>query len=164
MAALNFNRSGYTGDTADSFSVIDPGIYLGTITKSEMKETKDKKGSYLSLTLKLNGNPKHDGRVLFCNLNLNNANPATVEIAEKNLSQICDALGVTNVTDSAQLHDRQLAFRVTIKKGTPQYPEDKNEVRSFMPAASAVNGGGAGAGAGNAASGGSEPSWMNKNN
>ena len=46
----------------------------------------------------------YKGRKLFDRLNLVNANPVTVEIAQRTLSAICHATGRMQVQDSEELH------------------------------------------------------------
>jgi hypothetical protein len=85
------------------FQVLDPGRYRVQIIASEMRITKDGQGKYLWLELEvLEG--EHRGRKLFDRLNLVNASPKAVEIAERTLSAICHAVGKSRIEDSEELH------------------------------------------------------------
>ena len=66
------------------------------IVNSEMRATTDGTGQLLWLELDvLEG--AYAGRKLFDRLNLVNANPTTVEIAQRTLSAICHATGLMQV-------------------------------------------------------------------
>src|SRR5574340_423845 len=104
MAGLNFDAS--TVNPNQAFDPIPPGWYNVQISESEMKPTNDGSGAYLALTMTVLDGP-HAGRKLFDRLNLQNKNSVTVEIAYKNLSAICHAVGVIRVQDSAQLRSEE---------------------------------------------------------
>lgn len=90
------------------FQPLPPGEYLAWIVASEMKDTKvnpetGQSGKMLSLQLEiLEG--EYQGRRIFDNLNLINANQQTVDIARRALSSICHATGKMQVQDSDELH------------------------------------------------------------
>jgi len=113
------------------FEPIPAGRYLAAITASEMKPVKSGSGSYLELTFTvLEGEYKN--RVLWARLNLNNANPTTVKIAQSDLSAICRAVGVMQPKDSVELHNIPLVIIVKLKKRQDN-GELTNEVRGFEP-------------------------------
>jgi hypothetical protein len=110
-------------------SPIPAGDYAAHIVKSEFKETKAKNGHYLALQFKiLEG--EYKGRVLFSNLNLDNPNPVAVEIANKELNTICQAINLVGVEDSDELHQKPMTITVIIRKGDANYP-DSNEIKGY---------------------------------
>jgi len=139
MAQLNLA----TGQTFDAthvdptprFDPIPAGDYRVIITASEMKFTKDGSGQYLELTLEVQGG-EFSGRKLFDRLNLNNSNRQAVEIAQRQLSQICHAVGVLQVADSEQLHYKPLVAMVTVRPPREQYAAS-NEVKGYKAASGA---------------------------
>jgi hypothetical protein len=90
-------------EPAKSFEVLPPGQYPAQIVASDIRVTKDGTGQYLHLEIDALDGP-HKGRKLFDRLNLVNANPQTVEIAQRTLSAICHATGRMQVRDSEELH------------------------------------------------------------
>jgi hypothetical protein len=154
MARLNFNRKNAPESTS-SFDLIPDGFYRAEIVASEMKQTKAGTGSYISLRFKLDGNPKFDGRQLFCNLNIDNPNPKAVEIAQRQLADIMECCGVQEVEDSEELHGKPMLIKVRTRKGNGQY-DDQNEIKGFKP----VNSGAPAASTtSTAAPAGNKPSW-----
>lgn len=149
MATLNFDARTVAPD--DPREVLPPGWYNVTIDESEMKPTKDGSGAYLSLRYSvLDG--QFAGRKIFQNLNLRNNNATTVEIAYKQLSGICHAVGLLTVQDSSQLHGLPFQVRVKIRKDPTGQYEDQNDVSGYK-----VVGAAAGAGAAPAAT--PPPGW-----
>jgi len=129
-SAFNPGAPGQEG-IAD-FSAIPAGEYVAHIVSSRMVETKEKTGYFLELVWQvLTGD--HVGRKLWSRLNLINNSTATVEIANKHLKSICDAIGIPGpVSNSDVLHARACIIRVSVTPATSQYPEG-NEVKNYEP-------------------------------
>ena len=90
MARLGETFDATTVEPNKPLEALPPGRYVVQIVNSEMRPTKDGMGQYLWLELDvLEG--EYAGRKLFDRLNLINANPTTVEIAQRTLSAICHA-------------------------------------------------------------------------
>lgn len=111
--ALNFNARSVEPSTGQA-DAIPAGWYNALIESSENKPTKDGSGAMLVLTFKV-VDGAYAGRKLFSRLNLQNNNPQAVEIAYKDLSAICHAVGVLDVADSAQLHNLPMKLKVSLK-------------------------------------------------
>jgi hypothetical protein len=95
-----------------------------------MRVTKDGAGQYLYLELDiLEG--QYAGRKLFDRLNLINANPDAVQIAQRTLSSICRAVGKLQVNNSEQLHLIPMTLDVRVRPPKGAYGES-NSVR-YMP-------------------------------
>ena len=73
----------------------------------------------------------YKGRKLFDRLNLVNANPQTVEIAQRTLSAICHATGRMQVQDSEELHLIPFIADVQVQPPKNGYGES-NKVR-YLP-------------------------------
>lgn len=166
MANLSFNAANVSPSVV--YTPLPAGDYQAIITESETKATKDGQGQYLQLKLQIQGG-EFAGRVLFDRLNLWNNNQQAQEIAQRALSAICHAVGILQVGDSQELHNRPLIATVKVKPASGNY-EANNEIKgykaaqlatapAFMPpqaqAAPAAN-----APAGFGAAG--MPPWMNK--
>ena len=126
MAQLNFSAQGI--DTTSTFDAIPAGDYEGMVTASEMKSTKDGTGQYLELTLEIQGG-QHQGKKLWDRLNLANKNPKAVEIAQKQLAQLCHATGVMQVADSQQLHNIPVVIKVSAKNDPERGMQ--NEIKGY---------------------------------
>ena len=90
MAQISFDASGV--EPAVPFELLPPGKYRAQIVQSEMQPTKQGDGQMLWLELDILDGP-HRGRKLWDRLNLVNRSQQTVEIAQRQLSAICHAIG-----------------------------------------------------------------------
>lgn len=126
MASLNFDASGI--DTTNQYDAIPAGDYEAMVTDSTMKSTKDGSGQYLELTLEIQTG-QFQGRRMWDRLNLQNRNAKAVEIAQRQLAQLCHATGVLQVQDSQQLHNRPIVMKVAVKNDPERGPS--NEIKGY---------------------------------
>lgn len=117
MASLNFKASSiqFEERTAPSYGPLPPGEYEVMIVKSDTKATKSGNGSYLELEMHVISGD-HTGRRHWERLNLDNPSLKTVKIAEEQLARLCVALGVDEVNDSEELHDKPFVAEFAIDK------------------------------------------------
>lgn len=133
MAQLNFNAADV--QPLDSFEAIPAGTYEAVIVDSEMKPTKSGTGSYLELAVEI-VTGDFQGRRVWSRLNLANPNVKAVEIARRELSSICRAVGVMNPGDSSELHN--VPFLVVVKKVKRDDDTYVNEIGGWKPKAEAA--------------------------
>jgi hypothetical protein len=111
-----------------NFEPLPAGWYTATISQSELKATKAGNGQYIKLRYDITG-PTHQGRVVFGNLNIKNANPKAEEIGRADLGEIMRAIGLAKVTDTDQLIGGQIGIKLSVKEDA-QYGAS-NEVKGF---------------------------------
>ncbi|WP_086620115.1 DUF669 domain-containing protein [Erythrobacter tepidarius] len=127
---------GATGvEPTTTYEILPAGKYCAQIVESEMRVTRNGMGQYLWLMLDILEGP-HKGRKIFDQLNLVNANPTTVEIAQRTLSAICHATGKLQVSDSEELHLIPMTIQVGVKPPKDGYGE-RNTIRYLVPEAPA---------------------------
>jgi hypothetical protein len=129
MAFLNqeFNVNELTQGTG-SFEPLPAGWYTATISQAELKDTKAGNGQYIKLRYAITG-PTHQGRTVFGNLNIKNANQKAEEIGRQQLGEIMRAIGLAKVTDTDQLIGGQIAIKLEVKQEEQYGPS--NEVKGF---------------------------------
>ena len=106
--------------------------YLCEITKSSIKPTKAGDGKRLLLTIKIIDG-EFDGSTLFEGLNIENPNPKAVSIAKRQLKELCEALGVEELEDTAELHGIPFTANIRVKEASNGWPA-RNEVKQYMNA------------------------------
>jgi len=111
-----------------NFDPLPAGWYSATMAGAELKATKSGTGQYISIRYDITG-PTHQGRVVFGNLNIRNANPKAEEIGRQHLGDICRAIGLARVSDTDQLIGHSLMVKLDVEK-SEQYG-DKNNVKGF---------------------------------
>jgi hypothetical protein len=101
------------------FEALPAGWYVARIVESELckcgPNAKDPNGKYYKLTFKLDEGQNGAGRQIWVNLNMVNANPKAVEIAQSELSSIAQAVEVPVVTDTEQLHGKPMKIKVALQ-------------------------------------------------
>ncbi|HMW57733.1 MAG TPA: DUF669 domain-containing protein [Accumulibacter sp.] len=117
-----------------AFEPIPAGKYLALISESEMKPTKNGSGQYLQFTFVILDNGPYSGRHLWTRLNLQNRNRTAEEIAQRELSAICRAVGVLCPNDSADLHNLPLAIIVGMERNK-ETGELTNRIKGYEAAA-----------------------------
>ena len=127
MANLNFDATAI--EPAAPISALPPGRYPVAISKTEMKDTKAGTGQYLQIELTITSGTAAN-RKLWSRLNLVNQNQQAVDIAYRELSAICHAVGVLQVNDSDELLGREMMVDVGIEKNG-QTGEDTNRVKGY---------------------------------
>tara|TARA_R110000772_G_scaffold13110_4_gene39159 strand:+ start:521 stop:1000 length:480 start_codon:yes stop_codon:yes gene_type:complete len=110
------------------YEALPAGWYTATIAGCEMKQTKSGTGSYLAVRYDITG-PTHQGRVIFSNLNITNANPKAEEIGRQQLRQLMEAIGLAKLADTDQLVNGNVKIKLKIEK-SEEYG-DKNQVSAF---------------------------------
>lgn len=129
---LNFTQDEVTKAQSDNFTPIPTGNYVAEVNRSEVKATKDGRGSYLSLSLKvLEGD--FAGRLIFQNITLTNANATAQTIGREQMAQLAGACGILNLQDSEQLHGKPIGIRVAIETDKSGQYEPRNTVKKFFP-------------------------------
>ena len=118
-----------------NFEPLPAGWYTVTISQAELKPTKAGNGQYIKLRYDIIG-PTHQGRVVFGNLNIKNANPKAEEIGRQQLGDIMRAIGLAKVTDTDQLIGGQIAIKLEVKQDE-QYGAS-NEVKGFKSVSGSV--------------------------
>ena len=135
MANLNnFNANEVEPNVG--FEPVPAGKYVAMITASEIKPTKKGDGSYLELELTILEGQYKDRKV-WDRLCRNHPSEKVVEIANKNLSSICRAVGVMQPKDSCDLHNIPMCITVKCKKRDDN-GEIANEVRVYAKKESAA--------------------------
>lgn len=114
MAKLNFN----VADVPQQTSGNEPkpaGMYVMQVVNSDMRMTKSGSGQYLWLEFDILDGPAR-GK-FWDRLNIINDNPKAVEIANRQLSAICHALGFAALDDSEKLHFKPLRVQMKVREG-----------------------------------------------
>lgn len=118
-----------------SYELLPPGWYSASITKAELKATKDGSGQYIALRYDITG-PSHQGRVVFGNLNIKNRSVKAEEIGRQQLGELMRAIGLARVQDTDQLIGGNLSIKLDIRPArtdaaTGKTYDAQNEVKGY---------------------------------
>ena len=132
MVELNYDATGQEG--MSERSVLPAGEYAAAIAKADRKEAKTAGNAYINLEFEVTDGPAK-GRRFWTMLNLWNSNVQAVEIAQRELTSICHAVGRLQVRDTDELLGIPMLVKLGIKSDS--YGE-KNTVTGYKPLNGAV--------------------------
>jgi hypothetical protein len=118
-----------------TYDVVPAGWYVAQITDAEVKQTKSGTGEYIKIRYDIQG-PTSQGRVVFGNLNVKNANPAAEKIGRQQLGDIMRSVGLSAVTDTDQLLGTTMQIKIDIRESEQYGPS--NEVKAWKALAAGM--------------------------
>jgi hypothetical protein len=127
MVQLNFDASDVPPDDRN-FDLLPAGIYHVQIIESAMVPTKAGTGYFLKLTFEVLDGP-YANRKLWDQLNIENVNEKTQEIAKRSLASLCRLLDLVHVSDSEELHFKPFHIQVGVRKDKNGFYPPQNQVR-----------------------------------
>jgi len=114
MATLGFSLdTTQIEDSSNDFEPIPAGSYQATVTGADLLDTKAG-GRRVNVRFDIVG-PTHQGRVLFNNYNIVNANPKAEAIGREQLALLGKINGVQHVTDTDQVIGANVEIKVGIR-------------------------------------------------
>ena len=116
MPTFQFDASEFSPQPSNrSYEPLERGMYEGIIIDSSIKETKAGTGEYIELVIQV-ADGVHSGRRLWERLNVSNPNKTAEDIARSQLAMLCQAVGVTKLTQTEDLHDKLFLMQVDIDR------------------------------------------------
>lgn len=121
------------------YDPLPAGNYTVMIVNSDLKENNAKTGQYLEIEYSVQGG-EHEGAKLFDRLNIQNQNEVAQKIGWAKLGEICKAVGLGQISDSNELHNKRLVAVVEVQPGKP-YTKDgetrqgnpQNNIKKYLP-------------------------------
>lgn len=110
------------------FEPLPAGWYTARISSTEVRPTKSGSGKYIAIRYDITG-PTHQGRVVFGNLNIRNANPVAERIGKEQLGELMRAIGLAQMTDTDQLVGADLSIKLKVRADDGYEPT--NDVGGF---------------------------------
>lgn len=131
MATFAFDPS-TVEKRSNSFDLLPAGNYVAQITDTEIVDLKSGNGTALKMTVTVL-QEGYNGRKIFCRLNIRHTNPKAQEIAQQQLRELCEAIGLARLSDTTELHNKPFIARVKIRKDDTGQYEPQNEISGFRP-------------------------------
>lgn len=125
---MTFDANELPQGNTGSYDPLPEGWYTANITGADLRQTKSGTGEYIAVRYDITG-PTHEGRVVWGNLNIKNANPKAEEIGRQNLGELMRAIGLPKVTDTDDLIGGSLQIKLKIR--TQEGYSPSNDVAGF---------------------------------
>lgn len=130
---FNFDAATAPAPTAPrEFGPLPAGDYTMIISAASIKPTKAGTGEYLEAVMEVVEGP-HAGRKHWERFNVSNPNKTAEDIARAALGNLCEALGLSTITDTDQLCDQMFVAKMGIDKKDPT----RNRIMAYVSAAQA---------------------------
>ncbi len=137
MAHLGFNAASV--DPAPARGLMPKGRYIVICEKSEVKPTQKGTGHVLLLVFSV-VEGEYKKKKIFDYVNIQNENPVAQRIGQQHLAAFCNAVGISQLDNSFQLHGIPVEVEVGVKEGTNGF-EAKNVIRGFVKKVAEAGGG-----------------------
>lgn len=141
MAQFQFD-TGSVEKRESNYELLPAGWYPAQAVESEIVPLKSGNGSALKITFEVLADV-YRGRKLWVRLNVRHSNPQAEHIAQQQLRELCDSIGLARFNDTSELHYKPVQVKVKIRKDDTGQYEDQNEVAGFKPAGIGAAGAGA---------------------
>ncbi len=112
-------------EASQAWEPLTPGWYSAYAEKEEIKPTRAGDGYILKLTFCIIDGPSQNRKV-FTNINLSNPSEQCVKIGKADLAALTQSVDIPLLQDTAQLLNKAVQIRVTVKK-------DQNEIKGYKP-------------------------------
>lgn len=132
MAQFEFNTDSVQ-KRENSYELLPAGWYTAQITETEIVPLKSGNGQALKLTIEVLQDG-YRGRKVWARLNVRHTNQETERIAQQQLRELCESIGLTRFRDTSELHNKPMQIKVKIRKDETGQYEDQNDVNGFKPA------------------------------
>ena len=114
-------EEGFAPSPAKSYEPLERGDYQCIVIETSIKQTKAGTGEYIEVVLQV-VDGEHSGRRLWDRLNVSNPNKQAEEIARRQLTGLCQAVGMdmgNKLANTEQLHDIPILVAVDIDRKDP---------------------------------------------
>lgn len=116
-----------------NYELLPAGWYTAQVVDSEIVNLNSGNGQAIKLTFEVLSDG-YRSRRLWSRLNVRHTNPKAETIAQQQLRELCDSIGVVRMQDTVELHNKPVQVRVKIRKDEAGQYEDQNEIAGFKPA------------------------------
>jgi hypothetical protein len=120
----------------NNFEVLPAGTYAAQVVESEIVPLKSGNGDALKLTLEILSEGFR-GRKVWSRLNVRHTNRQAEQIAQQQLRELTESVGMSRFSDTAELHNKPMQVRLKVRKDDSGQYEPQNEVVGFKPLATA---------------------------
>lgn len=132
MASYSFDTN-TVEKRENSYELLPAGWYIAQVVESDIVALKSGNGRAIKLTFEVLSEG-YRGRKVWSQLNVQHTNPKAETIAQQQLRELCDSIGIVRMGDTVELHNKPVQIKVKIRKDESGQYEDQNEVTGFKAA------------------------------
>lgn len=121
----------------NNYELLPAGWYTAQVIESEIVKLASGNGQALKLTLEVLQDG-YRGRKVWARLNVQHSNSVAETIAQQQLRELCDSIGVVRMQDTTELHNKPVSVKLKVRIDDSGKYEPQNEVTGFKVAGSSV--------------------------
>jgi hypothetical protein len=129
MANFSFDTS-TVAPRENTYELLPAGSYPAVVEESDIQALKSGNGSAMVLTFRV-VDGQFMGRKIWARLNVRHSNPEAERIAQQQLRELCDAIGLARMQDTTELHNKPVTIRVKIREDKTGQYEPRNEIAGY---------------------------------
>ena len=134
MAQFSFD-SNTAPKRENNYELLPAGFYTAQVIESDIVPLASGQGQALKLTFEV----LQDGyrnRKVWARLNIRHSgSPEAERIANEQLRELCESIGVVRMSDTVELHNKPVQIRVKIREDKTGKYEPQNDVIGYKPVA-----------------------------
>lgn len=136
MAQFNFDPNS-APKRESNYELLPAGFYTAQVTESDIVPLASGQGQALKLTFEV----LQDGyrnRKVWARLNIRHSgSPEAERIANEQLRELCESIGVVRMSDTTELHNKPVQIRVKVREDKTGKYEPQNDVVGYKPVGNA---------------------------
>lgn len=136
MAQFSF-ETGSVEKRESNYELLPAGWYTAQVTETAIVNLNSGNGQAIKLTFDILSEG-YRGRKVWARLNVRHTNPKAETIAQQQLRELCEAIGLARFTDTVELHNKPMQVKIKIRKDDTGQYEDQNDVTGFKPVGGAA--------------------------
>ncbi len=120
-------RTAPTGGTP-----LPAGMYHGVVTRTQLKDTKDKTGMYLEVEFDITHPGEFGNRKFWDRFNIQNKSAEATRIGKEQLSDLAKAAGLQVLSEDTDLHGKEVAMVLRVRPPKGEF-QASNECDKYWP-------------------------------
>lgn len=132
MAHFSFD-TGSVEKRESQYELLPAGWYTAQVTDSEIVTLRTGNGQAIKLTFDILSEG-YRGRKVWARLNVRHTNQDAERIAQQQLRELCESVGIARFNDTVELHNKPVQVKIKIRKDDTGQYEDQNDVVGFKSA------------------------------
>lgn len=132
MAHFSF-ETGSVEKRESNYELLPAGWYTAQVTDSEIKPLKSGNGQAIKLTFDILSEA-YRGRKVWAQLNVRHSNPEAERIAQQQLRELCESIGLARFSDTVELHNKPVQIKIKIREDKTGQYEPQNDVTGYKSA------------------------------
>ncbi len=137
MTYIGLNAKDHERTAPTGGNPLPAGLYTGVVTRTQLKDTKDKTGNYLEVEFDISSPEEFCNRKFWDRFNIVNKSMDAVRIAKEQLADLATACGLETLGDDNELHGKEVTLVLKVRPAKGDF-QASNECDKYWPVGTTV--------------------------